>query len=216
MSFSQRDGFDSDLIRATDRAAHQAEEQAVYQVAKNTQTELRRIVRRAFGTSWRVWNAKGFAASIHVKKVGQGVYKVYSTARYAKGRTDLVDLLWVFDNAPTVRSGKGKAFVAVPIKGAAPIHPNGRRVMWPSEALYYGWQLEVVPIPGKNERLVLGRRNNFEKWRPLYVMVPSTKMPKRVDLEALYQKHSASLPEVWGQILDRNIDRAIQRYSAAA
>lgn len=192
-----------------------AEEQAIRQVAQNAAAELRRIIRSRFGTEWRVWDAAGFAKAIRVKRMGPGWYRVQSKAVYVRGRTQPVDLLWVFDTAPVVRSGKGKPRVAIPIKGQAPIHGNGRRYMSPSEAERAGWELEFAQVMGKDSQVVFGRRNRSEPFRPLWVMKPQVKEPKRFDLTSLHEKHARRLDEVWGELFDRRAARRAARRLAA-
>ncbi len=194
-----------------------ATEDAARRTAHAAATELRRIARKSFGSEWRVWNAGSISRTIRVRMIQKGWFRVYSKAVYVKGRSDAVDLLWVFDQAPVVRSGKGKKGVAVPIKGGPPIAKNGRRYAWPSEAARDGWQLNFVPVQGKDSVVILGRRNSHEAWRPLYIWKPSVKMPKRLDLDAVHAKHAAAFDEVWGDCLDRRqARRAIRRLQRAA
>jgi hypothetical protein len=194
------------FVRETMKDADGALNDAARIVTQNAAKELRGQIRSRFGTSWRVWAAKGLSASVKATRVAEGWWRIRDKATYRRGRTEQVGLLWVFDNAPVVSSSRGK-YVAVPIKGQAPIHPNGRRVMWPSEAQAAGWELEIVPIMGRNAKLVLGRRNSHEAWRPLWFLNPNTKMPKRLNLQALHDKHAATLDRVWGEQMDKRFDR---------
>lgn len=197
------------------RAGDTARDQAVRKIANDTAAELRRIIRRSFGTEWRVWAAKGFASTIRVTQMDRGHYRVYSKARYARGRTGVVDLLWVFDTAPTVRSGFGKKHVAIPIKGQTPIARNGRRYMTPSEAAADGWELYFASIRGRSGQIAFGRRNRLEEFRPLWFMKPQVKEPKRLDLDGLHARHAMRMDEVWAQLLDRRLNRAAGRGLAA-
>lgn len=199
-------------------AAHGGEvarDQAVRKIASDTAVELRRIIRRSFGTEWRVWSAKGFAKTIRVTQMDRGHYRVYSKASYAKGRTEKVDLLWVFDTAPVVRSGFGKANVAIPIKGQTPIAQNGRRYMSPSEAMKAGWELYFATIAGRPGQIAFGRRNRLEEFRPLWIMRPHVKEPKRLDLDGLHRRHAARMDEVWALLLERRLTRSAARRLAA-
>lgn len=193
-------------------------EQAARKTAQNTATELRRIVRKNFGSEWRVWNAGSISKSIKVRQVEKGWWRVYSKAVYTKGRSNRVDLLWVFDTAPIIRSGKGKPGISIPVRNGAPIAQNGRRFAWPSEAQAMGWDLSFAPVQGKDTVVILGRRNTFEEWRPLYIWKPSVKAPKRLDLDGLHAKHAARFDEVWGELLDtrqaRRAARTVMRMAA--
>lgn len=204
---SDHEAFVRDLARTTDGSA----EEAARRSADNAARELRRIVRKNFGTEWRVWDAGSFSKTIRVRMIRKGWFRVYSKAVYTKMRSGRVDLLWVFDQAPVIRSGRGKSGVAVPVKGGAPIANNGRRYAWPSEAEAMGWQLDFAPVQGKDSVVILGRRNRFEDWRPLYIWKPSVKAPKRLDLDALHAKHAAAFDDVWGEVLDRRAARAAAR-----
>lgn len=206
-----------DFVRQTARDGQRSSEDAARKSAQNAAAELRRIARRRFGSEWRVWNAGSISKTIRVRMIEKGWWRVYSKAVYTKGRSDQVDLLWVFDSAPVVRSGKGKSGVSVPVKDGAPIAQNGRRYAWPSEAAAMGWNLEFAPIQGKDSVLILGRRNSHEEWRPLYIWKPSVKMPKRLDLDALHAKHAARFDEVWGDLLDtRQARQAARKLRLAA
>jgi hypothetical protein len=209
----QAKGFEdlSDFMLDAHRDGQYGAEDAVRKTAQNTATELRRIVRKNFGAEWRVWDAGSFSKSIRVKKIAKGHYRVDSKAIYTKKRGGEVNLLWVFDTAPVVRSGR-KSGVAIPIKGSTPIGQSGRRFAWPSEAEAAGWDLTFVPIKGKDSVLILGQRTKAEEPIPLYIWKPSVKMPKRLDLEGLHSRHAAKMDEVWGEILDR---KAVRRAAAA-
>lgn len=211
-------GFD-DLAEFTvdaERDGRFAAQEAVRRVAQATGRELRRLARQNFGAEWRVWDAGSLSKSIRVKRIAPGHYRVDSKAIYVKGRSDEVNLLWVFDQAPVVRSGRKKG-VSIPIKGRAPIARNGRRYAWPSELEAMGWDLSFAPIRGKNSVLILGRRNSREDPVPLYIWKPSVKMPKRFDLDALHTKHAATLDEVWGRTVDsRQMRRAARNVRKAA
>lgn len=206
------------FVRQTGRDSERAGDDAARKTAMNTATELRRIVRRNFGSEWRVWNAGSISKTIRVKRVARGWWRVYSKAVYTKHRSDRVDLLWVFDQAPVVRSGRGKPGIAIPIKDGAPLAQNGRRYAWPSEASAMGWDLDFAPILGKKSVLILGRRNSREAWKPLYIWKPSVRMPKRLDLDGLHAKHAARFDEVWGEVLDsrqaKDSARAVLRRAA--
>lgn len=200
-----------------DRYGEQAHVEAVRKTAYNTANELRRIIRRSFGSEWRVWSAKGFASTIRVVQIAPGHFRVFSKASYAKGRTQKIDLLWVFDTAPVVRSGRGKANVAIPIRGQTPIAQNGRRYMSPSEAMAAGWDLYFANIFGKPGQIAFGRRNRYEEYRPLWIMKPSVKEPKRLDLDGLHRKHAVRIDDVWADIYDRKMTRAsVRRVSRLA
>lgn len=183
-----------------------ASEDAVRVTAKNTGAELRRIVRKNFGAEWRVWDAGSFSKSIRVRRLAKGHYRIDSKAIYSKKRSGEVNLLWVFDTAPVVR-GNGRPGISIPIKNGAPIASNGRRFAWPAEAEAMGWDLSFAPIAGKSSVLILGRRNSFEEPIPLYIWKPDAKMPKRLDLDGLHNKHAARMETVWGDILDRKSAR---------
>lgn len=209
----QARGFDdlSEFVLDAERDGRFAAEDAIRKTAQNAATELRRIIRRNFGSEWRVWDAGGFPKSIRVKRIARGHYRVDSKAIYSKGRGTDVNLLWVFDTAPVVTSAS-KSGVAIPVKGTTPIANNGRRYAWPSELEKRGFDLKFAPIAGKETVLILGRRNKLEDWTPYYMWRPSTKMPKRLDLDALHSKHAARIDEVWGDILDR---KGVRRAAAA-
>lgn len=195
------------------RAQDQATESATRIVASRFAKRVRRRVQQSFGTSWRVWNAKGLATGIKARKRGPGWYQIADRG-YSRKRTEPMGLLWVFANAPTIRSSTG-IYVAYPIKGAAPIFANGRRVMWPSEATAAGWQLEVEPVNGKNEKLVLGRRNSSEPWKPLWILKPNTKMPRRLgDLDAEFDRCAVQWPEVWADEVEKNLSKTPKRRAA--
>lgn len=197
-------GFDdlSEFVSRQARDGAFGAEDAVRATARNTATELRRIVRKNFGAEWRVWDAGSFSKSIRLKRVAKGHWRVDSKAIYSKSRGGDVNLLWVFDQAPVVRSGR-KSGVAVPIPDKAPIGQNGRRFAWPKEAEAMGYDLTFAPIKGKDSVLILGRRTAAEDYVPLYIWKPSVKMPKRLDLDGLHNKHAMKMDEVWGDILDR-------------
>jgi|GEM_PF-1914884 len=206
-------GFDgmAEFVADEARDGGAALEEAVRITARNTATELRRTVRRNFGSEWRVWDGTSFPKSIRLKRVRKGHYRVDSKAVFTKGRSDAVNLLWVFDTAPVVRSGR-KSGVSIPIKGNAPIAQNGRRYAWPREAEAMGYELSFAPVKGKDTVLILGRRNRFEDPVPLYMWKPSVKMPKRLDLTGLHSRHAAKMDDVWGEVLD---SRRARRASAA-
>lgn len=206
-------GFDdlSEFVSQSARDGAFGAEDAVRATARNTATELRRIVRKNFGAEWRVWDAGSFSKSIRLKRIAKGHWRVDSKAIYTKKRGGDVNLLWVFDQAPVVRSS-GKSGVAVPVRDGAPIAQNGRRFAWPAEAEAMGYDLSFAPIRGKDSVLILGRRNKTEEFTPLYIWKPSVKMPKRLDLTGLHSKHAAKMDEVWGEILDR---KAAKRAAAA-
>ncbi len=210
---AQAKGFDdlSEFVLDAHRDGAFAAEDAVRQTARNATAELRRIVRKNFSAEWRVWDAGGFAKSIRLRRIAKNHYRVDSKAIYTKGRSDEVNLLWVFDTAPVVTSAR-KSGVAIPIKGGAPVAGNGRRFAWPSEAEAMGYDLTFAPIPGKDSVLILGRRNKFEEPIPLYIWKPRVKMPKRLDLDGLHNRHAARMDEVWGDILDR---KSVKRAAAA-
>lgn len=201
-------GFDdlSEFIADAARDGVFASEDTVRVTARNTATELRRIVRKNFGAEWRVWDAGSFSKSIRLKRVAKGHYRVDSKAIYSKGRGGEVNLLWVFDTAPVVRS-RNRSGISIPIKDGAPLASNGRRFAWPREAEAMGWDLTFVPIKGKTSVLILGQRNSYEDPVPLYIWKPSAKMPKRLDLDGLHNKHAAKMETVWGDILDRKSAR---------
>lgn len=206
-------GFD-DLVEFTTGAMRDgafATEDTIRVTARNTATELRRVVRKNFGAEWRVWNGGSFSKSIRFRKVAKGHYRVDSKAIYSKGRGGDVNLLWVFDTAPVVRS-RGRSGISIPIRTGAPIAANGRRFAWPAEAEAMGWDLTFAPIKGKTSVLILGRRNKFEDLVPLYIWKPSAKMPKRLDLDGLHNKHAARMETVWGDILD---SKSAKRAAAA-
>lgn len=206
------------FVRGTATDADRATDDAPRKVAMNAAAELRRIARKNFGSEWRVWAGGSISKTIRVQMVERGWWRVYSKAVYTKGRSGRVDLLWVFDQAPVIRSGKGKPGISIPVRGGAPLAQNGRRYAWPSEAQGMGWELDFAPIQGKDSVLILGRRNRFEAWIPLYIWKPSTKMPKRLDLDALHSKHAASFDDVWGDLMDqrqaRRAARAVLRLAA--
>ncbi|NBB65303.1 hypothetical protein GVN18_39250 [Pseudomonas sp. ODNR1LW] len=197
-------GFDdlSEFVADAARDGAFASEDAVRATARNTAAELRRIVRKNFGAEWRVWDAGSFSKSIRLRRIAKGYYRVDSKAIYSKKRSGEVNLLWVFDTAPVVR-GNGRPGVSIPLKNGAPIAANGRRFAWPAEAEAMGWDLSFAPIEGKTSVLILGRRNRFEDPIPLYIWKPDAKMPKRLDLDGLHNKHAAKMETVWGDILDR-------------
>lgn len=205
-------GFDDlpEFVIDANRDGMFAAEDAVKKTARAVGTELRRITRRNFSDAWRVWDGRGLSKSIRVRKLERGVYRVDSKAVYDKGRTDRVNLLWVFSEAPTVRSSR-RSGVAVPIKGEAPIAANGRRYAWPRELEAMGWDLSFAPIRGKRSTLILGRRNSFEDWKPLYILTPSAKMPRRLDLDGLHAKHTAKLDVLWGEIVDQKTAKRARR-----
>jgi len=206
-------GFDdlSEFIADAARDGAFASEDTIRVTARNTATELRRIVRKNFGAEWRVWDAGSFSKSIRVRRLAKGHYRVDSKAIYSKKRSGEVNLLWVFDTAPVVRS-RGRSGISIPIKDGAPISSNGRRFAWPAEAEAMGWDLSFAPIAGKTSVLILGRRNSYEDPIPLYIWKPDAKMPKRLDLDGLHSKHAAKMEAVWGDILDR---KAAKRAVAA-
>lgn len=197
-------GFDdlSEFVADSARDGAFASEDTVRVTARNTAAELRRIVRKNFGAEWRVWDAGSFSKSIRLKRVARGHYRVDSKAIYSKKRSGEVNLLWVFDTAPVVRAS-GRPGVSIPIKDGAPIAANGRRFAWPAEAEAMGWDLSFAPIAGKSSVLILGRRSSYEEPIPLYIWKPFVKMPKRLDLDGLHNRHAARMETVWGDILDR-------------
>lgn len=203
------------------RFGEQAHVEAVRKTAYNTANELRRIIRRSFGAAWRAQglSTKGFAATIRVKQISPGHYRVYSKATYAKGRSQMVDLLWVFDTAPVVRSGRGKANVAVPIVKHTPetTGRGGRRFMSPSEAIAAGWEVYFATIFGKPGQIAFGRQNRYQEFKPMWVMKPAVKEPKRLDLDGLHRKHAVRIDDVWAEIYDRKMTRAsVRRVSRIA
>lgn len=197
-------GFDDldQFVFDAERDGRFAAEDAVRRTAYNAATELRRIVRKNFGAEWRVWDAGSFSKSIRVRRIAKGAWRVDSKAIYSKGRSGTVNLLWVFDTAPVIRSSS-KSGVAIPNKDHAPIAQNGRRFAWPREAEAMGYDLTFAPVRGKDTVVILGRRNAFEEPVPLYLWKPSVKAPKRLDLTGLHNKHALRMEQVWGDILDQ-------------
>ena len=124
------------FVDKADRHAAFAAQDAARKAAMSARNDLRRQIRTRFGTDGRVWNARGFAAAVVVKKLSDEAWQVVDRAVYSKRRSEEVGLLWVFDAAPVIRGRRG--WVAVPITGQAPIHRNGRRQAWPSEAAAMG------------------------------------------------------------------------------
>lgn len=214
ISVTQRGADLEKFVRDTLRDAENAEEQAVRMVASRCAKELRALIKQSFGQEWAVFKSPGFAKAIKVKKMGPGWYRVYSKATYVKGRTQPVDLLWVFETGPQVSSGFGKPGIVVPIPGHAPIASSGRRYMWPSEATAAGWMLDFAPIMGRNSVLILGRRSTHEPWVPLWIWKPSVRMPTRLDLAGLFEKHSATMEATWADIVDGRIAASADKFAA--
>ncbi len=211
VSFRQTGERLSAFVVAANQAGIAAAEAAPRRAAFAARNELRRHARTRFGKAWRVWDAKGLADSIRARKAGPGWWQVYSKSLYVRGRTEKVDLLWVFDAGPVVRSGKGKPYVAIPIPGQAPIHANGRRYAWPSEAQRMGWDLDFARVMGKDSVVVLGRRNRAEPFRPLYVLKPSVKEPKRFDVAGVHRRHAERLDDYWADDFDKRIAKVGRR-----
>lgn len=200
------------FVLAANQDGHRASEDAPRKASMNARNELRRQIRTRFSTQGRVWAARGFAASIHVRKMDEDWWSVIDRSVYSKKRSQPVSLAWVFDQAPMIRGKRG--WVAVPIKGQAPIHRNGRRYAWPSEAAADGWELEVTPIMGKNLKLILGRLNRLEPWRPLYFYIPPYRASKRLDLDSLWRKHAASMDRLWAEAFDRRMANRARKRAA--
>jgi hypothetical protein len=212
MQFRQTGGDMRAFVMAANQSGDEAEEGAVRRAAFASRNDLRKAARqRLSGHKWRVWDAKGLPAAIKARRITAGWWRVDSKAVYVKGRTERVDLLWIFDTGASSYSGKGKAYVAVPLPGQAPIALSGRRYAWPSEAQRMGWELDFARIQGKDSILVLGRRSSFEAWRPLYILKPRTKQMKRLDLDGVYRKHAARLDDYWAREFDARFARALRR-----
>lgn len=190
------------FVLAANQDGGRAAEDAVRRVAVGSRNELRRIIRTRFSSGGAVFNAKGFAAAINVKKNADEWWSVVDRSVYRKKRSEAVSLAWVFDTAPIISSRSG-GWVAVPIKGQAPLAGSGRRYAWPSEAAARGWDLEIVPIMGKPFKLIMGRLGNRGPWTPLYFYIPPYKAAKRLDLDALWRKWTARLETEWGDAFDR-------------
>lgn len=171
--------------------------------------DLRRQIVTRFGTSNRLYAAEGFAKAIRVRKRGPGWWEVVDKATYTKGRGMRVGLAWVFDNAPII-SGK-KGWVAVPIKGAAPIASSSKRYMWPSEAAKAGYELQMVTIPGKRYKLIYGRRGPRDEWRPMWRWMPPYRAKKALDLDGIHRTRSSQMDTVWGEELDKLSTKRVRR-----
>jgi hypothetical protein len=217
MSYHQRTSGFGDLakfVRDQDKIARAANDAAPRILAYRTQRKLKAVIRR-MGQTWRVWAAPGFEKAIHVKRMGPGWWRVYSKAVYVKGRTQPVDLLWVFDQAPQVISGFGKGGLAVPIPGHTPVAASGRRYAWPSELARRGWELEFAAIQGSANKLVLGRANRHDAWRPLYIWVAHPiQMPKVFDLQALYDEMAPTLETTWADLIDGRVSTSSLKIAA--
>lgn len=202
--FSQRMRGDdlAVFVLAANRDGARASQDAVRRVAVGSRNELRRMIRTRFASGGAVFNARGFAKAINVKKQSDEWWSVVDRSIYKKKRSEAVSLAWVFDNAPRIASRSG-GWVAVPIKGQAPLAANGRRYAWPSEAAARGWRLEIVPIMGKPFKLIMGRQGNRGPWTPLYFYIPPYKAAKRLDLDALWRKWTDRLETEWGDAFDR-------------
>ncbi len=201
------------FVDKADRHAGFAAQDAARKAAMNARNDLRRQIRSRFGRSGRVWNTKGFAASVVVKKISDEVWQVVDRAVYSKRRSQEVGLLWVFDAAPVI-SGQG-GWTAVPIAGQAPIARNGRRYAWAREAAAMGWQLEtVIPAGEKAYKVILGRLNRTEPWRPVYILLPPYRMGRRLDLRATHLKHEAKMPDLWAEAFDKRMMKVPRRRAA--
>lgn len=201
------------FVDKADRHAGFAAQDAARKAAMNARNDLRRQIRSRFGRSGRVWNTKGFAASVVVKKISDEVWQVVDRAVYSKKRRQEVGLLWVFDASPVIH-GK-RSWVAVPIQGQAPIHRNGRRYAWPSEAAAMGWQLETANAGGtKPVKVIFGRLNRLEPFRPLYFLIPPYRMKRRLDLRATHLKHEAKMPDLWAEAFDKRMMKVPRRRAA--
>lgn len=215
MQFRQRGDDMIAFVHAANQAGDDAEEAAIRRAAFGSRNDLRKAARmRLSGHRWRVWDAKGLPAAIRARRMGPGWWQVNSKAIYVKGRTERVDLLWIFDTAASSFSGRGKPYVAVPIPGQAPIAISGRRYAWPSEAMRMGWDLDFARVQGKDSVLVLGRRNSFEAWRPLYILKPRTRQIRRLDLDSVFRRHAAKLDQYWADEFDRRLAKPSRRRAA--
>lgn len=205
MSFRQRGDNLAAFVLASNRAGRFAAEDAARLAAMGARNELRRIIRQRFGSSGRVGASRGFAAAVMVKKWDPTWWSVIDRSVYKKRRTEAVSLAWVFDNAPVIRGKKG--WVAVPIRGEAPIANNGRRYAWPREAAAMGWELEIVQVMGKPLKLIMGRRNRREGWKPLYFYIPPYRAKKAIDLDGLHAKWTGMMEGLWGSSFDKRAAR---------
>jgi len=212
LSLTQRGDNLAAFVLAANTDGQRATQDSVRRVALGARNELRRQIRTRFSTANRIWAARGFAASIHVKKNDDTWWSVVDRSVYKKKRSEPVSLAWVFDNAPIIRGKKG--WVAVPIRGQAPISWSGRRYAWPSEAAKMGWELEIVSVMGKPFKLIMGRRNAREGWVPLYYYVPPYRAAKRLDLEGVYRRWADRLEFEWGAAYDRRQSKRSFRKAA--
>lgn len=199
-------------VLAANQDGIRATQDSVRRVAMGTRNDLRRIIRQRFSTAGRVWAARGFAAAIHVKKQDDSWWSVVDRSVYRKKRSEALSLAWVFDTAPVVKGRKG--WVAVPIRGEAPLASSGRRYAWPSEAAAQGWELEIANVMGKPFKVILGRRNSREPWRPIYYYIPPYRAAKRLDLEGLHRKWAERLEPEWADAYDRRQLKRLPRRAA--
>lgn len=186
-----------------------AGDSAVRISAFRSRKDWRSQIRRGFGGGAGLYNSRGWAKSVIVKRVGRGTYEVSDKATYSKGRSVRVSLSWVFDNAPTIRGRKN--WTAVAIRGRAPLAPSGRRYMWPSEADAAGWELEIVPVMGKRFKLIMGRRGPRDAWSPLWFYIPPYRARKGLDLDGIHARHDAALDQTWGEEFDKLASKRARR-----
>jgi hypothetical protein len=209
VDFRQKGDDLASFVRGSYADSIDAQHAAVRITSFRAARQLRRDIVSRFGTSGRVYAAKGFAKAILVRKRAAGWWEVADKATYSKGRSVKVGLAWVFDNSPTI-SGK-KGWTAVPIKGAAPIASSGRRHMWPSEASRQGYELEIAAASGKRYKIIFGRRGPRDAWRAMWLWIPPYRAKKALDLDGIHRKHSAQMDTVWGEELDSRTQKRVRR-----
>jgi hypothetical protein len=213
LSYASLKGDDLAIyVVAANQAGKEAAQTAVRRAAFGARRDIQSQIRERFGTSGRIYAAKGWAKAIVVKKQSPDWYSVVDKATYSKKRTGQVGLTWVFDNAPMITGKKG--WVAVPIKGQAPIASSGRRYMWPSEADKAGYQLDVVQIIGKPIKVIFGKRGAQDPWTAMWFLIPPYRAAKRLDLDGTYNRYAVLIEPYWLDEFDKRLAGKAQRLAA--
>ncbi len=199
------------FVRTAGAAAADATKKAPKRAAANASAELKVQIKQRFK---RVpyWNSPGFAKAIRWKEMGPGWWRTYSRAVYVKGRSEPVDLLWFFDQPQKTVSSSSKSGVAVPLPDS-PLASSGKRYAWPSELMAQGWQLEFLPTRNPNVQLIVGRLGHGQRPKPLFLWLKQTRPRARLDLEGLFQKHAATLDDLWAGYVDEALERKPRRLS---
>ena len=212
ISLSVRGDDLAGFVRQAYAAAQEGARKAPKRAAANASAELKVLIRQRFRRV-SYWNSPGFAKAVRFKEMAPGWWRTYSRAVYVRGRSEPVDLLWFFDQPQkTVTSGLGKTGVAVPLPDC-PLANSGKRYAWPSELARAGWRLEFIATRNPNVALILGTIGRTQA-RPLFLWMRSTRPRARLDLDALFAKHAATIDTYWAEYVDAAIEKKPRRLAA--